>query len=227
MANDIVVDVASREELGKNVSRRLRRAGSIPAVLYGDYKPAITLTVDPKEIKSILSSESGRNTLFQLRLDGKEKKTRHVMIRERQKDPVTGDLLHIDFLRIDTSKKVDVEIPVSLVGLAEGVKNEGGVLDFVGRTVHVYCLPTDIPEHFEVDVSSLHVGQVIRVSDLPTDERYEIRSELEMPLVLVSMAKAVEEETPAEGEVPAEDAEAIEEGGEAAAPAEGSPEEKS
>jgi len=199
MVKEMVVDVASRVELGKNVSRRLRRSGMIPAVLYGESKPPLSLSVNPKQIQAILSSESGGNTLFQLRLDGMQDKTRHVMIREPQKDPVSGALLHVDFVRIDTSKPVDVEVSVSIIGIAAGVKNDGGVLDFVGRTVEVSCLPTAIPEHMVVDVSEMRVGDVFRVKDLTVGEGVAIKSDPAQPLVVISSPRAEEVAAPEEG----------------------------
>ncbi|MGD8377004.1 MAG: 50S ribosomal protein L25 [Acidobacteriota bacterium] len=206
MSKNVVVDVASRSETGKNVARRMRRSGKIPAVLYGMQKPAVSLTVDPDAIQSILQSESGDNTLFQLRLDGSESKTRHVMIRDRQKDPVSGALVHIDFMRIDLERKVEIEVPLQIVGTATGVKNEGGVLDFIVRTVEVTCLPQDIPESFEVDVSGLHIGQVFRVRELARDPRYEILTEPEQPIVVISAPTVVEEPEAPEAAEGAEEA---------------------
>ena len=131
MLKDLMVDVASRTEIGKNVSRRLRRAGQVPAVVYGMKRPPVTVSVNPKIIAGILTSDSGSNTVFQLRLDGQENKRRHVMIRDLQSDPVDGALVHVDFLRVDMDKKVDVEVPLATTGLANGVKNQEGFMDFV------------------------------------------------------------------------------------------------
>lgn len=196
MLKDLVVDVNSRPETGKNVSRRLRRTGRVPAVVYGEHKPPVQVSVDPKAIKAILVSESGKNTLFQLRLDGEEGKTRHVMIRDRQRDPVTGHLVHIDFLRVAMDRKVQVDVPLHIVGISDGVKNSGGILDFVVRAVSIYCLPAEIPERIDVDVTPLGLGQVFRAKDLALAPEIEIKTDPEQPLVVITTPRAEEVAAP-------------------------------
>lgn len=218
MLKNLVVEVASRPETGKNVSRRLRRAGRVPAVVYGENKAPVAVSVDPKAIDLILKSESGENTLFQLRLDGEETKTRHVMIREHQNDPVSGKLVHIDFLRIAMDRKVQVEVPLLIVGIADGVKNQGGILDFVGRSVQIACLPTEIPQHLEVDVTPMTIGQVFRTKDLTVPAGMEIRTDPEQALVVISSPKAEEAPAAAAAAQPTEP-EVIAKGKEEAAPA--------
>ncbi len=153
------------ESRGKNEARRVRVTGKIPAVVYGAKKDSIAVTVDPKQITKILHSESGHNTIFDLQIGdaGKEK----VMIVDWQYDPIRSHLLHIDLKRIDMNKAIKVSVPISLVGEAAGVKQQGGILDQVLREVEIECLPADIPSHIDVDVSELVFGTVIRVSDLP------------------------------------------------------------
>jgi len=223
MSKDLVVDVTSREERGKNVSRRLRRSGMVPAIVYGEKRPPVPVTVDPKAIKAILASETGENTLFQLRLDGAQGKTRHVMMRERQRHPVSGSLVHIDFIRVDMDKMVEVEVPLHIVGVATGVKNDGGLLDYVVRSIHVRCLPSDIPDRADVNVEEMEIGHVFRAKDLAIDAKVELIDDPEQALVVISApAKEVEPaveaapEAEAEG-APAEGEEKKEEGGESKA----------
>ena len=215
MLKEMVVDVAQRSELGKNVSRRLRREGKIPAVVYGMKRPSVPVAVDRKTIGTILSSETGENTVIMLRLDGQEDKTRHVMIRDRQDDPVSGTLMHVDFVRVDMKRKVQVEIPLETVGLAEGVKNQGGLMDFVWRSIQISCLPVEIPETLSIDVSPMNIGDVFRVKDLQLGEEVDLITDPEQALVVIS-APAVEEEeaAPAEEEL----AEGVEPEGEAKPP---------
>jgi large subunit ribosomal protein L25 len=190
---DVMVDVTRREEMGKNVSRRLRRAGKIPAVLYGAGRDAVTLTVDPARLEQIIRSESGVNTIFQLNLAGTDQK-RHVMIREYQVHPVEGTLLHADFLRIQMDEVIEVDVPVRLKGEAAGVKLEGAIMEQVTRQVRVSCLPADIPEHIDIDVSAMKIGDHLSVADLPGSDRYKVLSE--SGLVLAVCSPPAKEEEP-------------------------------
>ncbi len=200
MLKDLMVDVASRPERGKNVSRRLRRDGKVPAVVYGMKRPSVPVSVNSRVIAGILTSDSGSNTVFQLRLDGQENKRRHVMIRDLQSDPVNGDLVHVDFLRVDMEKKVDVEVPLATTGLANGVKNQEGFMDFVVRTVHLFCLPVDIPGHLEIDVTEMNLGDVFRAGDLTLGENIELLTDASQALVVISGRAEEEEEAVVEGE---------------------------
>src|SRR5213593_4886532 len=182
---EIVVDVKSRETLGKNPSRRLRHEGLIPAIVYGAKKDAVPVVVDPKKILEIIHSESGVNTIFQLGLAQQEAR-RHVMIKDYQVDPVKGNLIHADFVRIQMDEVIEVEVPVQVTGEAAGVKLDGGILDHVTRQVRVSCLPVDIPEHVTIDVTALKIGDALRVSDLPRSDRYRILSDPDQTLVVVS-----------------------------------------
>jgi large subunit ribosomal protein L25 len=149
---------------GKNEARRLRASGRIPAVLYGAKKSAVAISVDPKQISRILHSESGHNTIFDLKVGSENAKG---MVVDWQYDPITGRLLHIDLKRIAMDEKMRVFVPIHLVGEAPGVKVQGGLLDQVLREVEIECLPADIPSHIDADVSHLEFGHVLRVSDLP------------------------------------------------------------
>jgi large subunit ribosomal protein L25 len=158
---DATLEAKKRDGRGKNEARRLRVSGQIPAVVYGARKEGqlpegVPVAVDPKEVLRILHSESGANTLINLKLDGGESR---VMVRDYQLDPITHQLLHADFYQLAMDKAITVSVPILVKGEPVGVKKEGGLLDFVTREIQVQCLPTDIPEHIDIDVSELALHQ--------------------------------------------------------------------
>jgi large subunit ribosomal protein L25 len=161
-----VVEAQPREANGKNVARRVRKSGKLPAVVYGAGKPPLSVSLDPKQISRILHSAAGHNTIFDLQVDGERTKA---MIVEWQYEPIRGSLLHLDLKRIAMDQRLKVKVPVVVKGEAAGVKQQGGILDQVLREVEVECLPGDIPGHVDADVSNLVFGQSLRVSDLPLD----------------------------------------------------------
>ncbi len=158
-----VVEAQSRAERGKNEARRVRRSGLVPAVLYGAKKETLAISVDPKQIARILTSESGHNTIFDLQVGDERTKA---MIVDWQYEPIKGALLHIDLKRIAMDERLKVSVPIMLKGEAAGVKQQGGILEQVLREVEVECLPGDIPSQIEVDVSELVFGKLLRVADL-------------------------------------------------------------
>lgn len=164
MRKDITVVAEARSARGKNEARRLRAAGSAPAVLYGAGGQAVPLAVSPKELTRILHSKSGHNTIFNLAVKGGE--TVPVMIADWQVDPIQSRLLHADFKRIDLSKRLRVKVPVHTAGEPKGVKMQGGLHEVVTREIEIECLPDDIPESFTVDVSELMIGQSVRAGDV-------------------------------------------------------------
>lgn len=188
------LEVVTRGGRGKNEANRLRSAGRIPAVVYGARKAGeaptgVAVAVDPKALSHILHSESGANTLISLKLEGAESS---VMIKEYQLDPVTHQLLHADFYQLAMDKAVVVRVPVLIRGEPKGVKVQGGVLDFVTRDIEVECLPTDIPEHIDIDVSELMLHQSVRVRDLAPDSKWKPTTDGETMLVHVVMPKVEE-----------------------------------
>jgi large subunit ribosomal protein L25 len=192
---EAVLEASPRSSRGKNEARRLRVSGKIPAVLYGGEPAGGTpIAVDPKVLMRILHSDTGVNTLISLKTSATAQV--RVLVREYQLDPVTSHLLHADFYRVAMDKKLKVTVPIVVRGEAPGVKQQGGVLDFVHREVDVECLPADIPDHIEVDVSGLMVGQSVRVRDVATNVKWTPVSESDMMLVHVIMPK-VEEVAPA------------------------------
>jgi large subunit ribosomal protein L25 len=195
MTQVLAVEVEAREEFGKNAARRMRRAGRIPAVVYGGGGPAIPVAVDPKEILQILHSESGHNAIFTLEIRGKA--PARVMIRDWQTEPIRGDLLHVDLVRIARDTKLKLQVPIHVSGEPVGVKVQGGVFEFVLREVEVECLPDDIPERFVADVSGLELGKNIRVSDLPVAPRVKILTDPARVVAHVAELRAEEEVKPA------------------------------
>lgn len=163
-SNEIVMTVEKRADQGKGASRKLRRAGQIPAVVYGGDRPTLSISVDEHALRELLKGEGGEHTIFLLKLEG-SKEERRAMIREIQKDPISGRFTHIDFIRITAGHKVHVRMPVELKGDCVGVRH-GGRVDFVSRELQVEVLPRDMFDKFTVDISNLDVGQHISVSDL-------------------------------------------------------------
>ncbi|MGD1023026.1 MAG: 50S ribosomal protein L25 [Candidatus Sulfotelmatobacter sp.] len=227
-----VLEAQTREAGTKNQARRVRREGKIPAVVYGAGKDAVPVSVDPRHVLRILRSESGHNTIFDLALSGGENakaETAKAMIVDWQYEPIKGHLLHIDLKRIAMDKALRVNVPVVLQGVPAGVKTEGGILEQMLREVEIECLPGDIPGHIDVDVSHLTFGKVLRVSDLPHNEKLKFLSDANQPVAHVTSVKeevvAAPEAVAAEaGAAPAEPevikkgkAETEEEGAEAAA----------
>ncbi len=200
---DATLEVTKRDGRGKNEARRLRGAGRIPAVVYGSQKDgeapsSVAVAVDPKEVLQILRSEAGANTLINLKLDDAESR---VMVRDYQVDPVTHRLLHADFYQLRMDRVMTVAVPVALHGEAQGVKLQSGMLDFVNREIEVECLPTDIPEHIDVDVTNLKLNEGIRVRDLPEDPKWKPLADPGTLLVHVVMPKAEESAQATEDEV--------------------------
>lgn len=194
------LEAVKRSGKGKNEARRLRAAGQLPAVVYGAQKAgdAIAPTqvaISPKEMMRILHSASGVNTLITLNVAGEG--TQRVLVREYQLDPVTQHLLHADFYRVNLEKKIAVKVPIVLHGDPKGVKQQDGILEFLHKEIEVECLPTQIPEHVDVDVSELEVGQAIYVKDIAANATWVALSDHDLMLVHVVSAKAVD--TPAEG----------------------------
>ncbi len=192
-----VVEAQPRQEhsRGKNEARRVRAAGRIPAVLYGAKKPTIALVVDPKEMLRILHSESGHNTIFDLQAGDERTKA---MIVDWQYEPIKGHLLHVDLKRIAMDVRMKVAVPVKLIGVPEGVKTQGGILEQVVREVEVECLPSDIPSHIDVNVEHLVFGTVLRVSDLPKNDKVKVLTAADQTVAHIVSVKEVVEEKPAE-----------------------------
>src|ERR671937_619261 len=169
---EAVLEAISRDTFGKNEARRTRRGGNVPAVLYGgDGKQATPIAVEPRALLRILHSESGANTLISLKLAGAP--DARVLVKDFQLDPITHHVLHADFYRVAMDKVLQVTIPVTVHGEPKGVKQQGGILEFIRREIVVDCLPGDIPEHVDIDISELMLHQGVRVRDIATNPKWK------------------------------------------------------
>ena len=201
---EATLEAKSRDTFGKNEARRARAEGRVPAVVYGatgegTKREAKAISVDPKALLRILHSESGANTLISLQLAGGG--DTRVLVKEFQLDPVTHEVLHADFYRVAMDRMLRVTIPVIVKGEPKGVKQQGGVLEFIRREIEIECLPADIPENVEVNVDELMLHQGIRVRELAVNPKWTPVSDPDMMLVHVIMPKA--EEAPATAEAAA------------------------
>ena len=201
MNEQITVAARPRDERGKNAARRLRRNGQIPAVLYGGGDPTLAISLDPVEIRQILHSPSGHNTLFTLAVEGGA--SCRAMLRDWTRDPLKENLLHVDLIRIGAKTRLKVKVPIHTKGDPKGVKLEGGIFSFILREVEVECLPEDIPEEIQVDIRELMVGDGVRVGDLLLGEKVKLETDPRR-IVLHVVAPRVEEEKLAEEEVAAD-----------------------
>jgi large subunit ribosomal protein L25 len=200
MRKDITIVAEPRSTRGKNEARRLRVAGSMPSVVYGSGGDAVAVAVSPKEITKILKSKSGHNTIFNLNITGVENTP--VMVIDWLLDPIKDNILHCDLQRIDLTKRISVAVPVHTHGDPKGVKIQGGLHEVITREIEVECLPDDIPEEFNVDVSELMLGQAIRASDIPLTGSMVLLSPGDAVISHVISVRA--EAAPAEGEAKAE-----------------------
>ena len=208
---EAILEATKRESIGKNEARRTRAAGRVPAVLYGEdgskgakgsKGSAIPISVEPKALLKILHSESGANTLISLKLSGAG--DTRVLVKEYQLDPLTHELLHADFHRIAMDRLLQITVPITVKGEAPGVKQQGGILEYVHRSIEVECLPADIPENVEINIGELMLHQGVRVRDLPVNQKWKPVSDADMMIVHVIMPKAEEVAAPAaEGAVAA------------------------
>ena len=224
--SETTLSVQRRAGAGKGVARKLRATGRIPGVLYGRGKPTTPISLDPQALeRAIQKSESGVNTLFELAVqDDRELSGRVVLLKELQREPVLGQLIHADLYEVDLTRTVEVQVPIHIAGIPRGVSLDGGILDHSLRELTVECLPRAIPDEITVDVSDLGIGDSLHVRDLALPAGVELR--MDPDLSVVSVVAPQKEEVvapveaaavPLEGAVPAE--------GEAA-PSEAEPEEE-
>jgi large subunit ribosomal protein L25 len=191
----IIVEGKPREDRGKNAARRRRQGGEVPAVLYGGKGGPLPLALNTKQLSALLRSESGQNTVFQVRLPGGDEPA---MVKDWQVDPVKGSLLHVDMVRVAMDVRVRVRVPVHTFGEAQGVKLQGGIFEMVTRDVEIECLPSEIPGEFKVDITEFMIGTQLRAGDLPLDsEKMKLVTDPNRIIAHV-VALRVEEEKPVE-----------------------------
>ena len=214
---EISLVASIRPSVGKGASRQARMGGNIPAVVYGPEIEPLTIAVEERAFRAATKSAGGFSSIIDLKVDGKSNK---VIVRDVQRDPVTSKIIHLDFYAVSMKKAISISIPIHFVGTARGVKTDGGIMQTTMRELEISCLPSDIPEHVEVDVDELGIGDSIHVRAL-TIPKVQILSEARRTVVVISaptvmkVEAAVEEEAVVEEE--AEVAEAPAEEGEAKA----------
>lgn len=210
MRKDITIAAEPRSTRGKNEARRLRVSLKIPAVVYGTGKDPVAVSVSPKEVNKILHSSSGANTIFNLDIPGVENTP--VMVVDWQHDPIRNNLLHIDMKRIDLSKRLNVKVPVHTTGDPIGVKQQGGLYEIITREIEIECLPDEIPEHFEVNVAAMTLGQSLRASQVELTGSMKLVSSPDQVISHVIAVRGSAEETAAEGEAKAAEPEVVKKG---------------
>ena len=200
---DIVIKAQAREGRGKNDARRARRNGQVPVVIYGGQGESVAALAPASELAAILRSDTGRNTIFTVDVEGVG--ASEVMFADRQIDPVRMRLVHADFKRLVKGEKIETTVQLRLVGEPIGVREQSGVLEQIVRNLEIRCEPREIPEHIDVDVTNLGVHDVLHVSDIPVSATVEILDEPDTVIATVGIVKEeVVEVAPVEGEAPAE-----------------------
>ncbi len=195
-----------RDNRGKGVARSLRASGRVPAVIYGHGREPQSLSIDTRELEKLLSHISAENTVIDLSVDGKASRT---LIREIQRHPFKRQILHVDFQELVAGEKVIVRLPIVLMGVPAGVRMDGGVLDQTLRELEVEVDPSNIPNHVEVDVTELHIGASVHVSDITLPEGVEVVGDPEASVCVVSAPRAAVETVAAEGEAASAEPEVI------------------
>jgi large subunit ribosomal protein L25 len=193
---EIPISATIRTESGKGSARRTRRDGKIPAVIYGPETNPMTLAIDAREFRAAMKSASGAGSIFDLNLDGKSSKA---IVREIQRDPITSNVIHVDLFAISMSKPIHISVPVKYVGTPVGVKTDGGIMQVTMRDLEISCLPANIPDSVEIDVTELGIGDSIHVRDVSIPEA-KIIAEGRRTMVVISAPTVIKAEATAEAE---------------------------
>lgn len=205
----VALTAQSRKATGKGAARTLRRQALIPAVFYGPEVDPVNLSLNYRDLEKLIRTGAGENVIIDLEIETGESTLSHrAMLKEIQVDPVKQTILHVDLYEISMDKKIEVEVPITLTGTAKGVSDEGGILQQVSRTLEISCLPDNIPDSFELDVTDLEIGDSLHVSDLKIPEGIEVLVEGELTIATVVPPTKIEEIEP---EVPEEEEEEREE----------------
>lgn len=191
-----ILNVTPRAQTGRSASRRVRKANQIPAILYGKHSKPETLAVDVPEFTKLLKVVGGRSLIIELQRKDKAEKALS-FLQEVQRDPITDRFLHVDLQEVKADEKMDINVPVSIVGESFGVKNQNGVLDINAHTLRVRCLPKDLPPHIEVDVTELRAGDSIKVSNVKAPAGVELRDSAGHPVVSCQVVEEEVSATPA------------------------------
>lgn len=205
----VALTAQSRKGTGKGAARTLRRQALIPAVFYGPEVDPVNLSLNYRDLEKLIRTGAGENVIIDLAIETGESTLSHrAMLKEIQMDPLKQTILHVDLYEISMDKKIEVEVPITLTGTAKGVSDEGGILQQVSRTLEISCLPDNIPDSFELDVTDLEIGDSLHVSDLKIPQDIEVLVEGELTIATVVPPTKIEEIEP---EVPEEEEEEREE----------------
>ncbi|MCC7300693.1 MAG: 50S ribosomal protein L25 [Verrucomicrobia bacterium] len=199
---DAKIIVKSRDDKGSASARRLRRDGQVPGVIYSEGTAARSVSLPKHEFEQMLRHHTSEHVMIKIQIDsGKEES---VLLKEIQHNALTGSVVHVDMQKVAMDKKLHIEVPVELIGEADGVKNQGGVLDHLLHHIEISCFPADIPEAINVDVSALKLGDILTIKDIKIDSsKYTILMDAEIGVAAVSMPKVAEEPVAEEGAVAA------------------------
>ncbi len=189
MENIIKVKAESRNGVGKQIAKNLRREGKIPAIIYGGTEPSIPISLLVGDIKAVLKTETGENTVIKIQKDDMEL---DAMLKEVQYDYLSNNIIHADFIRIDLSKSVIVNVPIEIQGESIGTKLEDGIFEFITREIKVKCLPTEIPTKHVVDISQLHAGNTVKAGDLILDEKTRLITDAHIVICTVTAKERAE-----------------------------------
>ena len=204
MAQQAKLTVQTRTQVGRNAIKKVRKEGLIPGVIYGVGHEPINLEVNGRQLSSVLAHASSENILLELEIvDGDNKRNSLAMIQEVQHHPIQRQILHVDFHAVSATEKITAEVPIETIGEPVGVKTNGGLLEHILRDLEVECLPGDLPERIEVDVTSMDINQSIHVKDLKLPPGVEAVTDGDLTVVAVSAARVEEEATEALGATPA------------------------
>jgi large subunit ribosomal protein L25 len=190
------VEKRSDGEIRKNAASKLGRKGYIPAVMYGLAKKPESIKVQRKELVKLLKGHNISSVIFDLHVDDKSKDKDAVIIKEYQRDPITNELIHLDFLRIQMKKEIETSVPINILNddIAVGIKDSGGVLQHGLRELNILCLPTDIPEHIDYDIKDLGMNEIVRVENIEVDEKIKILNDPSEVIVSIIPPTELKEE---------------------------------
>ncbi len=208
---NIAIGVKKREEkeIKNKVSKKLRAGNYVPAIVYGLKKDPISIKIKEKEFRDVVKGKNIYSAIFNLKIDGESKSSKEtVLVKEFQKDAITGELLHIDFLRIKMEEDIETSVPIHIMNedIAIGIKEKGGVLQHGLRELHISCLPTDIPDYIEYDIAELDMGSIVRVSDVNVSDKIKVLNDPEEVVVSIIHPTQLKEEEKEEEEEEAEEA---------------------
>jgi len=223
---NIAIGVEKREEkeIKNKVSKKLRAGNYVPAIVYGLKKDPISIKIKEKEFRDVVKGKNIYSAIFNLKIDGESKSSKEtVLVKEFQKNAITGELLHIDFLRIKMEEEIETSVPIHIMNedIAIGIKEKGGVLQHGLRELHISCLPTDIPDYIEYDIAELDMGSIVRVSDVNVSDKIKVLNDPEEVVVSIIHPTQLKEEEEEEEAEEAMEPEVIGKGKEEKEPEEG------